>query len=286
MQRRREPVIEIKTPAQLAHMHEAGQTVAAALAAATAAVGPGVTTAELDAVARAELRACGALPSFAGYRGFPAAISTSVNDEVVHGVPSESRVLSDGDVISIGCGASVGGWHADAAVTVGVGAIAGPAARLLDACERALWQGIAAARPGARLGDISHAVEYCARATGGYGIVQDYAGHAIGSEMHMEPLVRNHGRRGRGPVLAEGMAFAIEPLLVLGSPGTRLLDDGWTVVSEDGGWAAHCGHTVAITSSGPRVLTALPALAAGARGDVARREPVAAPARGLGSYQG
>ncbi len=286
MRIRRQPGVEIKTPVQLAHMHEAGQGVAAALAAATAAVAPGVSTAELDAAARAGLRACGAVPSFPGYHGFPAAVCTCVNNEVVHGIPSRSRVLADGDVISIGCGASVGGWHADAAVTVGVGTIAGPLTRLLGTCERALWQGIGAARAGGRLGDISHAVERCAGAMGGCGIVADYVGHAIGSEMHMDPPVPNRGRRGRGPVLAEGMAFAIEPVLVLGSPDTRLLDDGWTVVSEDGGWAAHCGHTVAITASGPWVLTALPpAPAAGVPGDPARSEPVAAPAHGLRSYQ-
>jgi len=256
MRSKREPGVQVKTPAQLAFMWEAGQAVAAALRAAADAVAPGATTAHLDAVARDRIDAAGAIPSFLGYHGFPATICTCVNEEIVHGIPSASRVLREGDVVSIDCGASIAGWHADAAVTVGVGAIpAGPAKMIAD-CERALWQGLAAARAGARLSDISHAVERSARAAGEYGIVEDYVGHGIGSEMHMDPPVPNYGRPGRGPVLAEGMALAIEPLLVLGSPDTRLLADGWTVVSADGGWSAHFEHTVAITAAGPWVLTA------------------------------
>ena len=203
-----------------------------------------------------EIAAAGAVPSFLGYHDYPATICTCVNDEIVHGIPSRSRVLRDGDVVSIDCGASVRGWHADAALTVGVGGISGELTKLLRDCERALWQGLAAARPGARLSDISHAVERCARAAGTYGIVEDYVGHGIGTEMHMEPPIPNYGKPGRGPVLAEGMALAVEPLLVLGSPDTQLRDDGWTVVSEAGGWAAHFEHTVAITAAGPWVLTA------------------------------
>jgi methionyl aminopeptidase len=242
-------------------MREAGQVVASALAAAAAAVAPGIATADLDAIASKEIAARGAEPSFLGYHGFPATICTSVNDEIVHGIPSPARVLRDGDVISIDCGAIVAGWHADAALTVGVGAIAEPLAELLAACDRALRQGLAAARAGARLSDISHAVERSVRADGDYGIVEDYVGHGIGSEMHMDPPVPSLGRPGRGPVLEPGMALAIEPLIVLGDGQTRLLDDGWTVVSEDGGWAAHFEHTVAITPDGPWVLTELPAVA-------------------------
>ena len=256
MRMRREPAIQIKTAAQLAAMAEAGQVVASALSAAAAAVAPGVSTAELDVIAAREIRQAGATPSFLGYHGFPATICACVNDEVVHGIPRPDRRLRDGDVVSIDCGAVVDGWHADAALTVPVGAAAAALARLMDTCERALWHGLAAARPGARLGDISHAVQRCARSAGRYGIVEDYGGHGIGSEMHMDPAVPNQGRPGRGPVLAEGMALAIEPLLVLGGPGTRLLDDGWTVVSEDGSPAAHFEHTVAITADGPWVLTA------------------------------
>jgi methionyl aminopeptidase len=264
MRSNREPGVQVKTQAQLAFMWEAGQAVAAALQAAAEAVAPGVSTAELDAVARARIAAAGAVPSFLGYHGFPATICTCINDEIVHGIPSTSRLLQEGDVVSIDCGASVEGWHADAALTVGVGAIPAVLAKLITDCERALWQGLAAARAGARLSDISHAVERSALAAGEYGIVEDYVGHGIGSEMHMDPAVPNYGRPGRGPVLAEGMALAIEPLLVLGSPETRLLDDGWTVVSEDGGWSAHFEHTVAITAAGPWVLTASTGPPAGA----------------------
>jgi len=256
MRSRREPCVQVKTRAQLAFMWEAGQVVATALQATAAAVAPGVSTAELDAVASARIAAAGAVPSFLGYHGFPATICTCINDEIVHGIPSASRVLQEGDVISIDCGASVEGWHADAALTVGVGVIPAEVTKLIADCERALWQGLAAARVGARLSDISCAVERSARASGAYGIVEDYVGHGIGSEMHMDPPVPSYGRPGRGPVLAEGMALAIEPLLVLGSPETLLLDDGWTVASEDGGWSAHFEHTVAITAAGPWVLTA------------------------------
>jgi len=256
MRVRREPAIQIKTAAQLAAMAEAGQVVASALKAAAAAVAPGVSTAELDAIAAREIRAAGATPSFLGYHGFPATICASVNDEIVHGIPREGRRLRAGDVVSIDCGAVVDGWHADAALTVPVGTVRAELGRLTGTCERALWHGLAAARPGAQLGDISHAVQRCVRSAGTYGIVEDYVGHGIGSEMHMDPPVPNQGRPGRGPVLAEGMALAIEPLLVLGSSATRLLDDGWTVVSEDGSPAAHFEHTVAITAGGPWVLTA------------------------------
>ena len=256
MRRMREPGVQIKTPAQLAVMWQAGQVVAAALEAAAAAVAPGVSTAELDDIAGARIAAAGAVPSFLGYHGYPATICASINDEIVHGIPGTTRVLRAGDVVSIDCGAIVDGWHADAALTVGVGAISADLTKLLADCERALWQGIAAARPGARLSDISHAVERSVRAAGEYGIVEDYVVHGIGTDMHMDPAVPNLGKPGRGPVLREGMALAIEPLLVLGSPDTRLLDDDWTVVSQDGGWSAHFEHTVAITADGPWVLTA------------------------------
>jgi methionyl aminopeptidase len=257
MRSKHEPGVQVKTQAQLAAMWEAGQAVASALHGAADAVAPGVTTADLDAIARARIGEAGAVPSFLGYHGFPASICACVNDEIVHGIPSAAKVLREGDVVSIDCGASVDGWHADAALTVGVPVLAGELGKLIADCERALWHGLAAARPGARLSDISHAVERTVRESGEYGIVEDYVGHGIGSEMHMDPPVPNYGRPGRGPVLAEGMALAIEPLLVLGSPDTRLLDDGWTVVSEDGGWSAHFEHTVAITAAGPWVLTAL-----------------------------
>jgi len=256
MRTRRETPIQIKAPGQLAVMREAGLVVAHTLRTLAAAVEPGISTADLDAIAEREIRSAGAVPSFKGYHGFPATICTSVNDQIVHGIPSPAVLLAAGDEISIDCGAIVGGWHGDAAVTVGVGAVRAEVADLLAACERALWHGLGQAVAGNRLTDISHAVESSARASGTYGIVQEYVGHGIGSQMHMDPPVPNYGKPGRGPVLAEGMALAIEPMLVLGSRRTALLDDGWTVVSADGTCAAHFEHTVAITADGPWVLTA------------------------------
>jgi methionyl aminopeptidase len=256
MRVKREPPIQIKTRAQLDVMREAGLLVARTLSLLAAASRPGVSTADLDQLAEREIAAAGATPSFKGYHGYPATICTSVNEEIVHGIPNPAVVLRDGDIISIDCGAIVRGWHADAALTVGVGTISDERHRLLAACEAALWQGLAQARPGRRLTDISHAVERAARAAGPYGIVEEYVGHGIGTEMHMDPPVPNYGRPGRGPLLQAGMALAVEPMLVLGGRDTRQLDDGWTVVSADGGPAAHFEHTVAITDEGPWVLTA------------------------------
>jgi methionyl aminopeptidase len=258
MRLRRDEPIQVKTPAQIAVMREAGLVTAAALRAAAGAVQAGISTAELDAIAEREIRAAGAVPSFKGYHGFPATICASVNEQVVHGIPSPRQLLRAGDLISIDCGAIVGGWHGDAAVTVRVGpAAAGDEpAQLTAACERALWHGLAQAAPGRRLTDISHAVQQAAEAAGPYGIVREYTGHGIGTQMHMDPPVPNYGRPGRGPALVEGMALAIEPMLVLGRPQTRVLADDWTVVTADDSWAAHFEHTVAITADGPWVLTA------------------------------
>jgi methionyl aminopeptidase len=256
MRPRRAQAIQIKTPEQFATMREAGLVVAHTLEAVAAAVRPGVTTAELDALAEHEIRAAGATPSFLGYHGYPATICTSVDDEIVHGIPSPARRLNEGDIISIDCGAIVAGWHGDAAVTVGVGAVSAEHAALLAACEAALWQGIAQARPGGRLGDISHAVQASVAQAGPYGVVEEYTGHGIGTAMHMDPPVPNYGRPGRGLRLRAGLALAIEPMVMLGRPETVLLDDGWTVITADGSWAAHFEHTVAITADGPWVLTA------------------------------
>ena len=256
MRVRRTQAIEIKTGAQFAKMREAGLVVAHTLAAVAAAVRPGVSTAELDALAEREIRAAGATPSFLGYHGYPATICTSVNDQIVHGIPSPARLLAEGDIISVDCGAIVDGWHGDAAVTVGVGTISAEHTALLSACEAALWQGIAQARDGGRLSDISHAVETSIRQAGPYGVVEEYTGHGIGTAMHMDPPVPNYGRPGRGLRLRAGMALAIEPMIMLGDPETLLLDDGWTVITADGSWAAHFEHTVAITADGPWVLTA------------------------------
>jgi methionyl aminopeptidase len=270
MRLRRDEPIELKTSAELAIMREAGLVTAAALRAVASAVQPGISTADLDAIAEREIRAAGAVPSFKGYLGFPATICTSVNEQIVHGIPSAQQVLDDGDVLSVDCGAIVRGWHGDSALTmrVGAGRPGGPysqedLAGLLRACELALWHGLAQAVPGRRLTDISHAVEQAARGAGRYGIIREYTGHGIGTKMHMDPPVPNYGRAGRGPVLVPGMALAVEPMLVLGAPQTALLEDDWTVVTDDGSWAAHFEHTVAITDNGPWVLTAEDGGAAG-----------------------
>ncbi len=253
---RRRLEIEIKTPEQITLMREAGLVVARTLRTVAAAVRPGVSTAELDLLAEREIRAAGATPSFKGYHGYPATICTSVNDQIVHAIPDPARRLREGDIVSVDCGAIVDGWHGDAAVTVGVGTISAEHAALLQACEAALWQGLREARPGRRLGDISHAVESAVLRSGRYGVVEEYAGHGIGTAMHMDPPVPNYGPPGRGPRLRTGMALAIEPMVVLGGAETVLLDDGWTVTTADGSWAAHFEHTVAITEAGPWVLTA------------------------------
>jgi methionyl aminopeptidase len=277
--------IEIKTREQLAMMRAAGLVVADALRTLAAAVRPGVSTAELDAIAEHDIRAAGAIPSFKGYHGYPATICASVNNEIVHGIPSPSRRLREGDLISIDCGAIVDGWHGDAAVTVGVGAISAEHARLLEVCETALWHGLAQARVGGRLGDISYAVQESIYAAGSYGVVEEYTGHGIGTAMHMDPPVPNYGRPGRGPRLVAGMALAIEPMVMLGGPDTVLLDDDWTVVTADGSWAAHFEHTVAITAAGPWVLTASDGGQAGfaalgqavGAGDTRRENPASVP---------
>jgi methionyl aminopeptidase len=273
---RRAQAIQIKTPEQFAIMREAGLVVARTLEVVAAAVRPGVTTAELDTLAEREIRAAGATPSFLGYHGYPATICTSVNEEIVHGIPAQARRLNDGDIISIDCGAIVGGWHGDAALTVGVGTISAEHAALLSACEAALWQGLAQARAGSRLSDISHAVQTSIGQGGRYGVVEEYTGHGIGTAMHMDPPVPNYGRPGRGPRLRTGMALAIEPMVVLGRAETILLEDGWTVITADGSWAAHFEHTVAITAGGPWVLTAEDGGQA-RLGDTRERNPASVP---------
>jgi methionyl aminopeptidase len=237
-------------------MRAAGLVVARTLRTLASSVAPGVSTAELDRIASREIRAAGATPSFQGYHGYPATICASVNEEIVHGIPSSERRLREGDIVSIDCGAIVDGWHGDAAVTVGVGDIGQTNAGLLEVCQTALWRGLAQAQAGHRLGDISHAVETSVCGAGRYGLVREYTGHGIGSAMHMDPPVPNYGRAGRGPRLQPGMALAIEPMVMLGGEETVLLEDDWTVITADGSWAAHFEHTVAIMPDGPWVLTA------------------------------
>ena len=253
---RRRPVIQLKTPEQIARMREAGLVVAQTLALLRDAVAPGVSTRELDTLAEATIRAAGAVPSFKGYHGFPASICASVNDEIVHGIPGERRLV-DGDLISIDCGAILSGWHGDSAVTVPVGEVDPAVLDLLEVCENAMWRGIAAARLGGRLTDISHAIETAIRARGRYGIVQEYVGHGIGTEMHQDPQVPNYGRPGRCPKLDLGLALAVEPMVNLGSRHTLMMDDGWTVKTADGMLSSHFEHTFALTPDGPWVLTAL-----------------------------
>jgi methionyl aminopeptidase len=256
MRVRRDRVIEIKSPEQLDRMRQAGLVVARTLRVLAEAVSPGISTAELDAIAAREIKLAGAIPSFLGYFGYPATICTSVNEEIVHGIPSDSRRLEPGDILSIDCGAILEGWHGDAAISIGVGDIDPADQALMDACQAALWQGIAQATPGHRLSDISHAVERSVRASGAYGLIREYTGHGIGTAMHMEPAVPNYGPPGRGPRLTTGMALAIEPMITRGGRLTAELPDGWTVVTVDGSRAAHFEHTVAITAEGPWVLTA------------------------------
>ncbi|MCI0687327.1 MAG: type I methionyl aminopeptidase [Sporichthyaceae bacterium] len=250
-------MIEIKTEAEIAKMREAGLVVGQTLELLRSAAQPGVSTGELDAIAEQHIRDSGAVPSFKGYQGFPASICASINDEIVHGIPDRFRVLRDGDIISLDCGAIVDGWHGDAAITVPVGAVAPELHRLLAVCEEALWQGIGAARLGGRLTDISHAIEIFIRAQGRYGIVEEYGGHGIGSRMHQDPHLLNYGRPGRGPRLVKGMALAVEPMINIGSRKTKVLGDDWTVVTEDGSCSAHFEHTFTLTEDGPWVLTAL-----------------------------
>jgi len=247
--------VEIKSPAQVESMRAAGIVVAQVLDILRNAVTAGITTAELDAVAHDHIRSQGATSNFLGYHGFPGVICTSVNEEVVHGIPG-TRTLRDGDIISIDCGAIVDGWHGDAAITVAVGEVPNEVADLMRATENALWDGIAAAALGGRVSDISHAVQASVESAGDYGIVDGYTGHGIGSAMHQPPDVPNAGRPGRGPKLVKGLVLAVEPMVSLGSPDSRTLADDWTVVTIDGAWAAHYEHTFTLTDDGAWVLTA------------------------------
>lgn len=256
MRLRKEPGIQVKSPEQIERMYAAGQVVARTLTVLKEAVAPGIATAELDSIAEREIRAAGAVPSFLGYFGYPAAICASVNEQVVHGIPSKDQVLRAGDVISIDCGAILDGWHGDSALSVGVGAIDPADQAMLDACEASMWAGIAQAVAGQRLSDVSHAVETSVHGSGNYGLIREYTGHGIGTEMHMDPVIRNYGPPGQGPRLRVGMALAIEPMITRGERHVAELDDGWTVITTDGSRAAHFEHTVAITPEGPWVLTA------------------------------
>jgi methionyl aminopeptidase len=234
-------------------MRQAGEVVASAKAKVSRAIRPGITTRELDRIAETEIRRLGAVPSFKGYLGFPASICTSINSEIVHGIPGQ-RLLSQGDIVSIDVGAIVDGLHGDSAFTVGVGDIREEAHRLIDTTRESLRIGIEQTGAGARIGDISAAIQSYAEERG-YSVVRQYVGHGIGRAMHEEPQVPNYGASGRGPLLREGMAIAIEPMLNVGGSGTRVLDDGWTVVTADGSLSAHFEDTIAVTEFGTEVFT-------------------------------
>ncbi|NBM15075.1 type I methionyl aminopeptidase [Streptomyces sp. GC420] len=260
-------MVEIKTPEQIAKMREAGLVVAAIHKATREAAVPGASTKDLDDVARKVIAEHGAKSNFLGYGGFPATICTSVNEVVVHGIPGEDVVLKDGDILSVDAGAIIDGWHGDAAYTCFVGS--GHAPELLElsrVTEESMWAGIAAVKKGNRLADVSRAIESYIRrqprpASGKYGIIEEYGGHGIGSEMHMEPHLLNYVDKRRllgrnNPRLVPGFCLAIEPMVSLGTPRTEVLEDDWTVITTDGTWSSHWEHSVALTEQGPLVLTA------------------------------
>jgi methionyl aminopeptidase len=242
-----------KSPEQIALMRKAGRVVAEMHEACALAAKPGATTGDLDAAAREVLERRGARSNFLGYNGFPAVACISPNEVIVHGIPGD-RVIDDGDIVSIDCGAIIEGWHADAAITIPVGSVDEESLRLLECTKASLDAAIAVLAPGARLGDVGAAVEGVATG-GGYSVVREYVGHGIGTAMHEEPEVPNYGTPGRGLRLRAGMVLAIEPMLNAGRRTTRLLDDGWTVVTADGSRSAHFEHSIAITDNGPVVLT-------------------------------
>lgn len=244
-----------KSTSEIAIMREAGRISARALRLVGEAVRPGVTTQELDEIAEAAIREDGAKPAFLGYHGFPKTLCTSVNSQVVHGIPSKKVKLAAGDVLSVDVGAEFDGYFGDNARTYPVGVVDVEAQRLLDATERSLEAGISACRAGNRLSDIGHAVQQVAEADG-FGVVREYVGHGIGRAMHEDPNVPNYGRPGTGPKLEVGMVFAIEPMVNAGSAAVESLADGWTVVTCDGALSAHFEHTVAVTPEGPLILTA------------------------------
>ncbi len=248
-------MIVCKSPAEIDRMRAANGLVAAVLTDLASAIAPGVSTGELDERAEAAIRAAGATPAFKGYHGYPATLCVSINDEVIHGIPSRTRLIAAGDIVSVDVGAVMDGFVGDSAVTFPVGAISEPAALLLRVTQESLYRAILAARPGGRVSDIGDAVQRHVEAHG-CSVVREFVGHGIGTAMHEEPQVPNYGPAGRGARLTEGMVLAIEPMVNLGRPAVRVLEDGWTAVTRDHSLSAHFEHTVAITGDGPLVLTA------------------------------
>ncbi len=246
-------MIVCRSAAELERLARVNALVARVLAELSAMIAPGVTTAEVDALAEQRLREAGAEPAFKGYHGFPATICASVNEQVVHGIPS-SRKLRAGDIVSVDLGAKMDGFYGDSAVTVPVGQVAPDAVKLLEVTKQSLHEALAVVRAGARLSDIGAAVQRHVEANG-FSVVREFVGHGIGSTLHEDPQIPNYGSPGRGPRLAEGMVLAIEPMVNLGLAGVKVLSDGWTAVTKDGSLSAHFEHTVAVTADGCRVLT-------------------------------
>jgi len=249
-------MITIKSPRELESMARAGRIVAETLAMLRGMVRAGLTTEDLDAAAEEFIRSHpGAVPSFKGLYGFPKTLCISIDQEIVHGIPSKKRVLEEGNIVSVDCGVYLEGMHADSATTIPVGKVSAAAERLMRVTQESLAAGIAAARRGNHIGDIGHAVQTVAEGAG-FGVVRELVGHGIGARFHEEPQVPNYGSPRRGPQLRSGMTIAIEPMITEGNPTTRTLGDKWTVVTADGKLSAHFEHTVAITDDGPRILTA------------------------------
>ena len=252
-------MIVCKSPAEIVRMRAASQLVAQVLDELAAMVAPGVSTADLDAAAEARVRAGGAEPAFKGYRGYPATLCASVNEQVIHGIPSK-KPLQAGDIVSLDMGVKLGGYYGDSAVTMAVGAVSEDASRLLRVTQEALERGIAQVKVGGRISDIGHAIQKHVEAHG-FSVVREFVGHGIGASLHEEPQIANYGEPGRGPRLAEGMTLAIEPMVNMGRAGVKVLSAGWTAVTKDGSLSAHFEHTVAVTKDGPLVLTARPVAA-------------------------
>ena len=250
-------MIVCRSAAELEQMHEAGRLVAEVITELSATVAPGVSTADLDALAEKRITQAGATPAFKGYHGYPASICASINDEVIHGIPSGRRVLNEGDIISLDVGASLDGYFGDSAMTLPVGAVSEQAATLLRVTDEALYKAIERARAGNRISDLGHAVQHHVEAYG-FSVVREFVGHGIGQRMHEEPQVPNYGEPGRGPRLTEGMVLAIEPMVNAGKPAVKVLGDGWTAVTRDGSLSAHFEHTVAVTAGKPWILTEAP----------------------------
>lgn len=247
-------MVSVKSSTDLAKMREAGRISGRALKLAGESIKAGMTTKALDKIIHDYIVGCGAKPSFLGYGGFPGSACISINDEVIHGIPSHKRRIAEGDIVSVDVGACINGFHGDTCATFAVGKVSDEAKKLLEVTEASLYEGIKAAQAGARIGDVSHAVEeYCV--SRGYGVVRQYCGHGIGRELHESPEVPNYGKAGHGVRLVSGMTFCVEPMINVKGEGIRVLNDGWTVVTKDGSLSAHFEHAIAITPNGPVILT-------------------------------